>query len=77
MNADHIWILIAKKLTGEASLMEQSELTRLLADDPAMQERVNVITEFWKHREQPTEEEVSHLFDKLWQKLSHRLTSFP
>jgi hypothetical protein len=57
MNEDYIWVLIARKLAGEITPEEQTQLTSLLDEDPVMQKRFTIINTFWNRPELPAEEE--------------------
>ena len=46
-NADHIWILIARKLSGEASAEELQELEQLLRLDPYVNYSKEILHDFW------------------------------
>jgi len=46
-NADHIWILIARKLSGEASVEELQELEQLLRLDPYVNYSKEILHDFW------------------------------
>jgi len=46
-NADHIWILMARKLSGEASAEELQELEQLLRLDPYVNYSKEILHDFW------------------------------
>lgn len=48
MKEDRIWILIARKLTSDASDKDIVELNKLLQDDPDLEEKMETITEIWE-----------------------------
>lgn len=71
MTNDHIWHLVARKLSGEASLDELRELQQLLKDDPELAYRVEIYTSYFEHPLPPQrgdDEKISS-----WQKLQTQL----
>ncbi|MEO6316041.1 MAG: FecR domain-containing protein [Chitinophagaceae bacterium] len=51
-----IWALIAKKLSGEASIEELGELERLLKANPEMHYPMQTVADLWHHASPETEE---------------------
>jgi transmembrane sensor len=51
MLKDKVWDLIAKKLSGEASLGESQELEELLRRNPDLHYPMQTIADLWHHRE--------------------------
>jgi transmembrane sensor len=49
MNQEYIWNLIAKKIAGEASPEELSELEGLLKSNPDLHYPLQIIDDLWKH----------------------------
>lgn len=49
MTNNHIWHLISRKLSGEATLEELRELEQLLSDDPEMAYKAELYTGFFEH----------------------------
>jgi len=49
MDHEHIWNLIAKKLSGEASEEELSQLADVLKKNPDLHYPMQTITDLWKH----------------------------
>jgi transmembrane sensor len=47
-NAQHIWILMARKLSGEASAEELQELDQLLRQDPYVNYSKEILQDFWR-----------------------------
>lgn len=47
-NAENIWILMAKKLSGEASAEELQELEELLRQDPHINYSKEILQDFWR-----------------------------
>jgi transmembrane sensor len=47
MNKDRIWLLVSKKMAGEASAEEVTELEDLLRSDPDMHYALQNITDLW------------------------------
>ena len=46
-NQERIWILLAKKLTGEISVTELQEFNTLVKADPTLDEIVLQLSEYW------------------------------
>ncbi|KIC94830.1 FecR family protein [Flavihumibacter solisilvae] len=65
MPLDRLWELLAKKLSGEASLPELDELTELLRQQPEMHYPLQTITDLWHyhppHNDDPTAAYDRHL----------------
>jgi transmembrane sensor len=56
MENEHIWTLIAKKLSGEASASDLKELESALRMDPDLHYSLEALNDLWKtRRPQPTE----------------------
>ena len=47
-NAEHIWILMARKLSGEASAAELQELDELLRQNPHINYSKEILHDFWR-----------------------------
>jgi transmembrane sensor len=56
MSNNTIWELIAKKLSGEASLQELVELEVLLRDNPDMHYPIQTVADLWHHATPDTED---------------------
>ena len=56
MSKNKIWELIAKKLSGEASIEELSELENLLRADPEMHYPMQTVADLWHHATPDTED---------------------
>ncbi len=76
MMNNHIWHLISRKLSGEASLEELRELQQLLNDDPEMAYKAELYTGFFEHpllQQRGDEQKAAS-----WVKLQSKLTeAFP
>jgi transmembrane sensor len=54
---EHIWFLMSRSLSGEASSAEQAELSALLAAQPSLQQQYEVLQQLWSaDNEQPRPE---------------------
>jgi hypothetical protein len=62
---DHLWMLISKELTGEASQEELQELTRLMQEDPGAQYHLQVVSAWWQTAQQKETGETVKRFNKL------------
>lgn len=56
MTNDRIWILLARQLSGEASLTELEELEQLKNSSPNTQKSVEEVGDWWSHNEVPDTE---------------------
>ncbi len=76
MTNNHIWHLISRKLSGEATLEELRELEQLLNDDPETAYQIELYTSFFEH---PVRSQRSHDQKAAsWNNLQSRLTKeFP
>ncbi|MGF7040130.1 ABC transporter permease [Mucilaginibacter lappiensis] len=63
---DHVWNLATKKLANEASEEELSELNALLQENPALNNTVKLMFDWWDNDEKQKVENNSHfLFKKI------------
>lgn len=60
----HVWILIGKKLAGEATDAEIVELNELAHANPAVRFYFDVMSEWWHIAEQKGQKEASLAFNK-------------
>ena len=44
---EHIWFLMSRNLSGEASAAERDELMQLLQDQPALQQQFDILKRWW------------------------------
>jgi transmembrane sensor len=51
MNHDRLLELIGRKLSGEASQQELTELEQMLISDPSLGERYKMLQQFWEHHD--------------------------
>lgn len=63
MNKDRIWLLVSKKLAGEANAAELSELEDLLRSNPDMHYALQNITDLWS-LPVPGDDEANDIFDR-------------
>ncbi|MBX2924774.1 MAG: DUF4974 domain-containing protein [Chitinophagaceae bacterium] len=76
MMNNHIWHLISRKLSGEATLNELRELQQLLNNDPEMAYKAELYTHFFEHPVQ--QQRSSEQKNTQWQKLQSKLSEeFP
>ncbi len=71
MTENHIWHLVSRKLSGEASQDELWELQQLLKDDPEMAYRVELYSSYFDEPLPPQRTEDQQ--KDAWQKLQSRL----
>jgi len=64
MGQDHIWNLIAKKLSGEASEEELRELEALLRNNPELHYPTQTIADLWNSNQGHDQEEAGAAFDR-------------
>lgn len=56
MSQEKFWVLLSKKLSGEASLAELKELENLILEHPEWQYAIQNLEDLWKH--QPPKEDM-------------------
>jgi transmembrane sensor len=64
MEEEHIWNLIAKKLSGEASERELQELERILHQDPDLHYSMQPIIDLWRPEQYVDKQEGLSAFDR-------------
>jgi transmembrane sensor len=64
MAQDHIWNLIAKKLSGEATEPELRELEKLLRENPELHYPVQTIMDLWSSDMQFDQQEAHEAFNR-------------
>ena len=64
MGQDHIWNLVAKKLSGEASEEELRELGTLLRNSPELHYPTQTIADLWNSHQAHDREEALAAFDR-------------
>ena len=69
MAEEHIWNLIAKKLSGEASQAELQELEKLLRDNPDLHYPVQTIIDMWLADSHFNQQEAHEAFNRHLQRL--------
>ena len=69
MAEEHIWNLIAKKLSGEASQAELQELEKLLRDNPDLHYPVQTIIDLWLADSHFNQQEAHEAFNRHLQRL--------
>jgi ferric-dicitrate binding protein FerR (iron transport regulator) len=70
MNQENFWVLLSKKLSGEASGTELTELENLILEHPEWQYAIQNLGDLWKH--QPAKDDI-HAQDAYMLHL-HRMT---
>lgn len=51
MIQERTWLLIARKLASEATSEEQIELAKLVLNNPALQNVIDMLSSFWSNKE--------------------------
>ncbi len=70
MENNHAWVLLGRKMTGEATPEELAELDRLLRDDPGVLYSLEVITGLWKEcREKMDAAEIEEYYQRHFERL--------
>lgn len=64
MSIDRFSILVARKLSGEASLEEIRELEALLRTHPDLHFSIEILTNLWNQQAQPDEEKLESAYDR-------------
>lgn len=68
-NAEHIWILIARKLSGEASAEELYELDQLLRQNPHVNYSKEILHDFWRIRPRYDSQDAENKYKNLVQQI--------
>jgi transmembrane sensor len=76
MSGDRFWLLIARKMSGEASLQELNELESLLKSHPELHFSLQALTELWKTETNHSPEELRHSFEKHIKRMKDAGISF-
>ena len=50
MNQENFWVLVSKKLSGEATDSELHELAQLISENPEWQFAIQNLSDLWKHK---------------------------
>lgn len=69
MLQSRIWILIGKKLSGEATGTDLSELNRLVSEHPYLVDQLGILMAAWEHNKAGNIEEDNSAFGKLVDKM--------
>lgn len=69
MIEDRIWMLLARKLTGVATLREAYELEKFMFENPEDQSSIRIIMTLWRKRDEvTTDPEAERKFIELLKK---------
>ncbi len=71
MNAEHIWILMARKLSGEASAEELQELDQLLRLDQHVNYSKEILQDFWRIHPEYDRRYSENKYKKLVQQIKN------
>ena len=71
MQQDKLWLLIANKLSGEATAEEMRSLSEYLQTNVAMAYRVSVLLSFWQKPAGAEEYTPAHAVEKIMRKIQH------
>jgi putative ABC transport system permease protein len=69
----HIWRLISRRMTREASLAELRELQNLLRQNPDMQFFVEMLTQLRRPAEELNQQEVERIYERHIQRLEQKM----
>ena len=72
MNSDRLWTLLARKLAGEISSEELSELEVLLKENPHVHLKIQSVEESWNHSNYSFEEDTENAYQLLTGKLKEQ-----
>ena len=70
MQQEKLWILIARKLTGEASDKDLMELSKEIKDNPEISYMVEILLDFWERTEQPNVKADAATVEKVWERIN-------
>jgi len=75
---DHIWHLVIKKLTHEASEQELQELNELLYQNPDISDGVKLMLQWWQPETEQVQEDNSYfLFKKVLNRIKEAEANSP
>lgn len=74
MEQERYWILLARKLSGEASAKELKELEDLVRDNPNLGFYQQVLIDYWKAGPQEMNEGVDQVFNRIQSKITEEDT---
>ena len=77
MPEDFVWNLIAKKLSGEATELELTELEKLLRENPELHYPVQTIMDLWNSDLQFDQQEAHEAFRKHLERMKDLKFDFP
>lgn len=77
MQVERIWLLIARKMSNEASTEELKELDLLLRKDPDQHFNIEVLERIWEKTEESNTEDVEECYQKHLQRMQNRGIEFP
>jgi len=72
MNSDRIWTLMARKMAGEISLEELTELEVLLKENPHVHVKIQSVEESWNQDPYPDEQDSEQAYQRLTDRLKER-----
>lgn len=64
MQQDRVWVLMSRKLAGEATENELQELLDMLERDPAVYYSMKIVSDMWKNLKNPGKEELETVYKK-------------
>lgn len=65
---EHIWFLLSRNLSGEASLTEKEELMQALQEQPALMQQYELLQRLWKPRQAANTEEITARVNQILQR---------
>jgi transmembrane sensor len=71
-NTEHIWILMARKLSGEASQEELQELDQLLRQDPHVNYSKEILHDIWRMQPDYDSQYAENKYKNLVQQIKNR-----
>lgn len=75
MTEDRIWLLMARRLAGEASEEALKELEKLIEENPGITYQLETILNYWSHTKNITKEQDNEALRKLLARIKERETS--
>ncbi len=67
MAVERVWLLLARKLAGEATREELDELEKFIQDDPGLRFKIESLTKIWAT--QPVKREEEYRADRIWERI--------
>ena len=76
MSQENFWVLLSKRLSGEASLAELKDLENLILEHPEWQYAIQNLEDLWKHQQPKDEMEAEDALLTAFTKILDRIDQY-